>query len=290
MSSVEPLSRILVPVDLSPVSEELVNLAGKLALKYGAEIVLLYVIEESHVIHVLGGYDVSRLISDIEREARDRLAKYADLLDSQGVSVRTYREIPVGDPGSVIPHVALDVGASEILITNKGSRLERIIAAGSTFRIVVKLSRTPVIRVRALKEGDKVRLLASEDLFNHILVCIDDNATKEFTSYLMKLAVKASSRLSVVHVLEREKSMIPPRIKSLIKSMENSASNAGIKAESYILTGEPYRIIEDLEKQLNPTSLYLGRTVKRKFSELLLGATLDRLVSVSSKPLIIYPL
>ncbi len=284
-----PLSHILVPVDLSAVSKPLALASGRIAKHYDAEITLLHVIEEGIVIHVAGGYNVESLIRSLEERARRLLGELRSELESIGVKVRVYDEVPVGDPGAVIPEVAASIGASEIFVASKGSGLERIIPIGSTLKAIVGLTRVPVVRFKlGLTEGGEPEVLTGDDPFEFILVGVDENASKEMIEYSVALAARSGGRLMFLHVAEQDE---PSQyVKNALRLAEKKASEEGIRFETMILTGPPAKVIAQVSEQLPVTSLLVGRTVQKSLIEYILGSALDRLLKTVKKPLIVYPL
>ena len=284
-----PLSHVLVPVDLSAVSKPLALTAGRIARRFEAEVTLLHVIEEGLVIHVAGGYDVESLIRSLEERARRLLGELRGELEALGVKVRVYDDIPVGDPGAVIPEVAEEVGASEIFMASKGAGLERIIPIGSTLKAAVGLTRVPIVRFKvSLGEGGQPEIVAPDDPFEFILVGVDENASKEMIEYSVALAARSGGRLMFLHVAEEgEPSQY---VRNALRLAEKKASEEGVRFESLILSGSPAKVIAQVSEQLPVTSVLVGRTVEKGLVEYILGSTLDRLLKTVRKPLIIYPL
>jgi len=230
----KPLTRIMVPVDFSTVSSPLVEYAGKLALRYGSEVILIHVIEEGIVEHVASGYNVEALVRDLEEHARSRLEELADILRSIGVNVTIYPDMPIGDPAAVVSHVAGEEGVSEILIASKGWGIKRLIPLGSTARLLVKLSPVPVIRLKAVKTDDRINLLgAVEDLFRRMLVAVKPGYGEAFKSYLLALAENVKPDITLVYIEEEE---------------------SRLEEEYYRLDGEAKRLMDEvkvLEEELN---------------------------------------
>ena len=284
----EPLSKTLLPVDLSPASDALVNYI-KSWKPFNPEIVLMHVIEESIVVHAGGGYDVTGLISWLTEKAQAKLREYREALEAAEIRVDVYHDIPVADPGSMIPEVAKRVKASEIVIASKGWGLSRVIPLGSTVNIVVKLSSVPVIRFKVVKEGDKARVLAKENPFSKVLVGVDVNASKDMIEYSVRLAAKADGKLIYAHVVEHGETP-PPQVKNAFRFAEKMTAALGVDSDFVVVSGTPSKVLLQLSAHLDATSILLGRTVTRSLEELILGSTLDKLLKVAPQPVIVYPL
>lgn len=290
MKSRNSLEHLLVPVDFSDVTRELVNAAANIANYYGSRITLLHVIEESIVLHVAGGYDVTGLIKNLESKARKSLEEIRDAMERKGIEVKIYPEMPIGNPGVVIADVAVEIGASEILIATKGLGLSRIIPAGTTLKEAVKLTRVPIIRIKAFKENGQARVVAGMPMFRKVLLGVDRNVSRDMVDYAFSLASKDEGKVVAVHVIEPPAVEPSYEIKNILKYCEKLSSEAGVELEAVIARGKPDKLLREILDQMGATSIIVGRTVERRISELILGSTLDRLIGIIDKPLIVYPL
>jgi nucleotide-binding universal stress UspA family protein len=279
----EPLTRLLVPVDFSIVSKSLVGLAASLSGRYSSEVVLMHVIEESLVDHVSGGYNVTLLVESLQDEARRKLEELKDYAERMGAArVRIYHEVPIADPASAIAGVASEVRASEIIIASKGWGLSRMFSMGSTSRLVVKLSPVPVIFIRALREKGTVKLMLHDgELFGNILYALSREYQEDALEYVMKLASLTGSRLTIVHVLEDGDSPL--------REVERRISYTGIDVETVEGRGKPHEVILRYARAVGANSLFLERRLHRGLMSLFLGTTLDRVLNGSEVPVIVYP-
>jgi nucleotide-binding universal stress UspA family protein len=284
----EPLSRVLVPTDFSEVTDPLMKIATYISKKYGSEIVLLHVIEEGLVEHIMAGYNVSELIPTLERESSKKLEALEERLKSEGARVRVYPEIPVADPAVAITSIAEEVNASEILIASKGWGWRRLLSWGSTSRLVVKMSRRPVIYVRASKEKDHVKLLyRDEDFFKNILYARKSSHPKELVEYLISLAKKTKGRVVVIRVPEGEETA--ENVSKELEPLTEKISYSGVNVERVIVKGNVTEEILRASEVLGATSIFTGRSISRSLHEIVLGSTLGKILSVTKVPIIIYP-
>jgi len=291
MKPTRPFERILVPVDLSPVSEPLVRMAGEIALKYGSEVILLYVIEEYVIEHVAAGFDPNQIISKLEEAAREKLSKYVDMLSEQGVAARMYDEIPVGVPSSVIAYVAKKEMVTEIVMTHKGRGYNRYLAIGGTTRGVIKLAEQPVLVYKVVKEGGEFRLLGSSDFARHIVLAVDEMVNDDMIDYVAELTrVAKTETIYVLHVIESESE--EERATGLLEKVADRLKEKKVEAKIFkiILTGQPGRVIAKFAEEPNATSIIAGRTVKKTLLEHIIGSTLDRILVEATVPVLVYPL
>ena len=279
----EPLSRILVPVDFSLVTEPLVDLAAEISSRYGPEIVLLHVIEESLVEHVASGYNVSLTVAGLAEESRRRLELLKSRAESSGARVRVYSDVPVADPAAAIAGVASEVRASEILLASKGWGLRRLFSLGSTSRLVVKLSPVPVFFIKAVKGDGKARLLLNGGtIFGTIVYGIVKDYSTAALEYIAKLASKTGSRLVLIHVKESDGA-------DFLGTVEHRLSYMNVEVEKVEVRGRPYSAILAYAEAVEANSIYLERRLHEGVKSLFLGSTIDRILNSSRLPVIVHP-
>jgi nucleotide-binding universal stress UspA family protein len=279
----EPLSRVLVPVDFSPITEPIVDLAASISSRYGSEIVLLHVIEESLVEHVAGGYNVSLTVSQLAEEAKRKLGILKSRAEAGGARVRLYDDVPVADPAAAIAGIASEVRASEVLIANRGWGLRRLFSIGSTSRLVVKLSPVPVFFVRAIKKDDKVTLLLNDNnMFGTIVYGIVEKYSEEALEYIARLATKTRSRIVLIHVKENSDG-------AFLSDVEHRLSYTSVEIEKVEVRGRPHSAILAYAEAVGANSIYLERRVHEGVSGIFLGSTVDRILNSSRIPVIVHP-
>ncbi len=281
------LERILVALDLSPVSDILVDYAGRLAQRYKTELVLFHAIDSSLFEHAAAGFDPNTIIAKLEDEARERLNKYKEELESRGISVFVHPEIPVTDPPAGIVAAAAKEGASEILVASKGSGFRKMIAIGSTAKAVAKLSKTPVIVVRVLR-GEKPEIRAPAEVADKPVLAVDENVTEDMAAYAADLAKKGDAdHLVVLHVIEGAGE---EEARRLLERVAKIVESRGVKAMKVILEGKPARVIARFATPPAATTIVMGRTLHKSLGELVFGSTLDRVLVEAEVAVIVYPL
>jgi nucleotide-binding universal stress UspA family protein len=139
--------RILVPLDGSPLAENILDPIGRLASQLSAEIVLLRVVER----HPLGVYGVSphpaqSLLAADLADARGYLADILDRIRRVGMSV-TARTV-VGVPSTTIATVAQEEGVDVIAMATHGRGGLRRLAVGSVADSTLQETTVPLLLVR----------------------------------------------------------------------------------------------------------------------------------------------
>lgn len=143
------VDRVLVPIDFSDPSREALRHARALASLYGAEIDLLYVVEEAlHPAFYVGGvssiYDVE---PDIEEKARTHLQKFADKTPGADVNINVHA-VPGRAAASILSFV--EEQDIDLVTTSTHGRtgMDRFLL-GSVAEKLVRHLRCPVLTVKA---------------------------------------------------------------------------------------------------------------------------------------------
>lgn len=147
------LKRILVPVDFSDPSEQAIRYAMRLAKHFGADITLLYVLEESAAVAPLPNMPVGSSYSEEEAaEAEKRLHCLAQII-APGAPKRAPTQIRRGIAAQEIVDAAKTLESDLIVIATHGYTGWKHFCIGSTAESVVRTAPCPVLVVRE-KEHD----------------------------------------------------------------------------------------------------------------------------------------
>lgn len=150
------MKRFLVAVDEDPQAKKVIEIAGELAQKAGASVVVCHVMPEERYERIeerqLQEYVNNPFsITQAEEQARGIAEDAARGLQAYGVSFET--EGRVGEPADEIVKLAQEVGADLIVMGFEGLRgLERLRALGSVSRAVMEKTERPVLIVPAVPE------------------------------------------------------------------------------------------------------------------------------------------
>ena len=150
------LRRIVVPIDFSETSAQALPYAAALAEQFGAEIILLHVIEWVAVPAELGAAPSAITEADKGSVAKDLLRLRQEALgeDFPGRTI-----VRAGAPFQEITRAAKEMGADMIILTTRGYTGLQNILLGSTAERVVRHADCPVLVVRK-KAPHKRRLFA----------------------------------------------------------------------------------------------------------------------------------
>jgi len=140
--------RILVPVDFSEYSKDALQYAANLGRHFGAELLMVYVVESVGYPADLGYGQVD--ISAIEKELSDRARGELDKLAAKyaGTNLKITSVVHTGRPFVEILRAAREFGIDMIVIATHGHTGVEHMLFGSTAEKVVRKAPCPVLVVR----------------------------------------------------------------------------------------------------------------------------------------------
>lgn len=175
-------SSLLIPVDLSPLSDRVVGRALSLPIAPGGAITLL---------HLVPGSLSTRERREAEKDARKALTGEAiHAAGSLRPDVTIKHTVSVGAPAQGIAEFASRVKADLIVMGRGGSRPLRDSLLGSTAERVIRHGRVPVLVVRLPVRGRYHRPAVGLDL---------DEAAEETLRMLYRVGPSARQHVSIIH-------------------------------------------------------------------------------------------
>jgi nucleotide-binding universal stress UspA family protein len=145
LAGLPAISRLLVPLDGSPMAESALVLAGRLAEAFAATLVLLHVIERRASPRRHGAHHLTR-----REEAEAYLAQVASRLQADGRTVEWHTHaVPVGDVAESIATHADEHAIDLIVLSTHGEGGIRDALWGSIAQQVVEHTTRPVLLARA---------------------------------------------------------------------------------------------------------------------------------------------
>lgn len=143
------IAKILVPIDFSAISVDALPYASRLAVEFGASIVLLHVVKRFPIEGLLGAELVGQILVPTMLQAESDLERIAaDLRQATGAKVSAV--VRAGTPHEVICRVAKSSGADLVVLTTHGYTGLKHVWMGSTAERVVRHASCPVLAVREL--------------------------------------------------------------------------------------------------------------------------------------------
>jgi universal stress protein A len=142
------IRQILAPTDLSELSQQGVKIAQELAEVFGAQLLLLHVVEPPPypVEGIVPSHLAATLLSDLERQASDELVKIFPAAQESKVTIT--RRVVIGIPYRKIVEVAEEEKADLIVITTHGRTGLSHLVMGSVTEKVIRTAPCPVLTMR----------------------------------------------------------------------------------------------------------------------------------------------
>jgi nucleotide-binding universal stress UspA family protein len=183
--AVEPVERMLVPLDGSLLAETVLAVAEALAREHDAELILLRVIDP----------DVSPALRDNEVEAATYLGRLRRRIEEDGLG-RVRQVIATGAPDATIAGTAREHRADLIAMATHGrSGLGRLLI-GSVARSVVRRTNVPVLLVHR-------RLAWQQGSAREVLVPLDGSPLSEaVVAVVERLAGSLDFAIHLLHAVE----------------------------------------------------------------------------------------
>ncbi len=263
----------LVGLDLSPVSDALVEWLPVLARIGTRRLVLLHVVNVEAVIHVAGGYDVVKLEEELRKAALERLNSYRERLEAAGFQVEV-PEPPVGSPGATLAAEAERLGVDYIVVATHGMGLLRSILLGSTTEELLHRATRSVLVARLERGGEKPAV-AGDPFRGPILAAL---AFDEYNSLVAEcarlIASRAGAKLILLHVLEEDE--VAAVAEKAMEAPAGEARAAGVEVEAIVTRGRPAKEILKAAEEAGASLIVMGPRAKRSIP--ILGSVTDQVV------------
>ncbi len=142
------LKKVLLPTDFSESARHALRYGMSFAKEYGAELVLLHVVENLTVGYASDLFPVpmAEVFQEISGYAKTELAKLGEEARGRGLAVR--EEVVQGKPSAEIIRFAAENDVDMIVLGTHGKGMLDQALFGSTTERVVRRSPCPVLTVR----------------------------------------------------------------------------------------------------------------------------------------------
>ncbi|AKB77154.1 Universal stress protein [Methanosarcina horonobensis HB-1 = JCM 15518] len=277
------IETVLVPVDFTIETEDLLSCIGELKNAGLKKVILLHVVD----IHKSQG-----LAPMFERNAEKRIGDYTDFV--RELELETETLVIVGDVKRTISEVAdrKDVDAIIMGATTKGFIKGKFL--GRTTEYISRSSKKILLieKYDALKEGKEVYEKACRATFSQVLVPLD------FSKESMKAVEQLQAFKGVVkevlflHVIDNIKDMDlldeqREEVKEKLRRVKKRL--AGIKSQYLVVEGIPSDEIVKIAGIEDVTLIMLTARGKGDLIDLLLGNTAESVLRKTTKPVMVIP-
>jgi nucleotide-binding universal stress UspA family protein len=306
MSTASPLFRtVLVPLDGSPLAEEALPLALRIADKSGGSIRLALVHEPPAI-----PYDApnARLVTSaekaVEQAEREYLRKMETRLREGGTQVSTVGPL-LGEIGPVLAEQVLELGADLVVMATHGRGGVQRVWLGSVADYLIRHVDVPVLLVRP-GAGSTPATVASSA--TEILVPVDgSDLAEEALEPAAELARLWNLDLSLVRVLRPVMMITEPALpvpssydEELTKACRSQAQDYvddivddlradGLRASGTAVIGwNPIDTILELARPERVAVIAIATHGRGGLRRLALGSVADKLVRASAMPVLVY--
>lgn len=291
------IDKILVALDGSELSEEVLPLATLIARKAGASIELLCAVNEGQFREAIGQASNDHLLLVLEEAsaaAKTYLQDMAKRLEAQGVVATT--EVAIGEPARSIVGRVRDTGASLAAMTTHGhSGLARW-TLGSTTEKVLRKGTVPLMVYRA--EGKP-----TAGILRSVLLPLDGSEASQrampYATFFAKtlgvpLTIARSAHVPVYAFGDESVDQMPEVMEAIEQDAKQYLEETGAKlrqqgvqVETRFLRGEPASQLIELAHHLPDSIVVMSTAGRTGIGRMVLGSVADRVVRHSQRPVVL---
>jgi nucleotide-binding universal stress UspA family protein len=277
------IETVLVPVDFTIESEELLACVGEFKNAGLKKVMLL---------HVVDIYQAQGLAPMFEENAKKRIMDYKKLLDEIGVDAITL--VIHGDVKKTIVQVADEENVDCIVMGATTSGLRGRLIGRTTEYISRESGKIVLIeKYDTLKESEEeLYIKACSAKFSKVMLPVDLSENSRTLLDEISSLVDIIDELVFVHVLEDVKS---EELEISKEQSLNSLSKLGSKFKSdlkvsyYVSEGKPVELIDSLAEELGITLIAITNRGIGSLKDILLGSTAESLLRKTRKPVLLVP-
>ena len=296
-------TRILVPLDGSPLAEQALPCAMTLGRGLPAELVLFHavsILSDAREILDNAGRDADALIQHLEAKAKSYLEKVVDQLQDAGVSV--HQVIWHGAAAEAIVDYAEQAGIQQIVMATHGYTGVSRWTHGSVAERVLQSASVPVLMVCALAGEASARLEPVR--CRRILVTLDGSTTAEQVLPPATSIAKAMGaemvlfRVSIVHVsgwytgewfepLEGDLETANHHAKDYLNRVASDLISQGIKVSTVVEMGAVTESIVSYAETQQIDLIAMCTHGRTGLTRWILGSVADRVLRAGHVPILL---
>lgn len=270
-------SRILVPVDFSPVSDRAVHLASMLAEKFGSLLTVLYAdqfLPPPEMVELPRSLYARRL-AELEEGAEERLKRYVALQVKGRLVSEALVEVEAAD--DAIVDVAEEKEIDLIVMGTHGRTGWRRVVFGSVAESVLRGTTRPVLTVpRGGRIGTPLSRIVCPVNYSDVAAAAVDHAATMANAF--------GAELVVVNVVESE-SASEGELQRLRDWMPSDLRDR-CDYKELILTGHPAERIIEFAAELQADLLVIGAQHRLFFDDTVIGSTSEKVVRHAATPVL----
>lgn len=296
VSASAPFHSVLVPVDLTPISDRVVGRLALLPLAEAARVTLLHVVPGS-----LPASEQRRAARDAHRALADEARHLRNVVPKK---VRIESLVKWGSAAGEIAACAAKVKAELIVMGRTGGNPLRDAFLGSTAERVIRQARLPVLAIRLAARGAYRRPAIALDL---------DPTAHEVVRLVLRALPPPRPRLEVIHafdtpyrglsypslpedaVEEIENELSAKATRELEKLLATALAKAHVRPEeglfwkTHVRCGSPRIVVEKAVKKAETDLLVMGSRGYSGAAYVLLGTVAGDLLRAAKCDVLVVP-
>ena len=293
-------NRILVPLDGSPLSEQVLTPVTSLAHMTGSSIILVQVVTTGRNIRGMAAHPLRRLTRQGRTAQHEETSSYlgslAEELRSKGIEVTI--DVAHGAPAEEIIAMGSRYRASLIAMCTHGRTGLQRLALGSVAEQVMRRSALPLLLYRPTDEARQ-----RESSWTKLVVPLDGSPLAEIAlQQASAIAMAGNLEVELVHVMadisRGLRSAQPPQdaagevqdqqaMETYLRDHTDALSQQGVQVSYRILSGEPgIQIVESAQGGFD-TLLVMSTHGRTGLGRMVHGSVADHLVRRSSTPVLL---
>ncbi|MCX8041028.1 MAG: universal stress protein [Thermodesulfobacteriaceae bacterium] len=288
------IEKILYPTKFREFSlnclEELLVLK-KVGLK---EIILCYIIPREEIGFVpFGGF----LKEEEEKQREKALLNFENwqrILSERDIKSKIV--IKVGNPVVEIIRIAEEEKANLIVV---GRKKRTRLSLGSNTLEIIKKSSIPILVYKyavQFKWQEEILTKVNRDIFNHPLLALDWAESSLRALEFLKNLKSIIEKLSLCYVIDENKiktwkkeeiKNYEEKLLEKFNSLKNELTSQLGEIRYFLGLGKPAEEILNIARQINATSLIVGKSNKSEIEKIFLGSTSQEIVLTSELPVLV---
>ncbi|MEZ0360505.1 MAG: universal stress protein [Hydrogenobacter sp.] len=290
----EDTMKLLVPVDFTEITNQIIRLAKNIAQTHQAKVTLLHVVSPILYLPYPESFGMSvvdlELLSDLEKkkeeEAMQKLSGLADFLKPLSVELA----VDIGDPAETILERE-DLFDLILMGSHRKGLVEKILV-GSTAEKVARYTKKPLLVIKGKEIESFKKVVIAHDLSKY---------ADEAFDFSLKLLKPFRPSITILHVEETIELPVVTNIKDVISEryreekekylakLKNKAKEEGFDTQVKKMEGTPVQAILDyLRSDKDVDLLVMGSRGLSTLQRVLLGSTSSEVLRKAEIPILIH--
>jgi nucleotide-binding universal stress UspA family protein len=290
------ITKVLVPVDFSPLSTAAVNHGIVLARRFRAKLTLMHVIEPSSALTYVFPTESESVDKARYERAERMLAAMVGPEDQDDLDLQI--AVAIGDIEAEIVSAIHGLHADIVVMGTHGRRLIGRWVIGSVTQALLRKVDVPILTVCHVS-----RPMA----FKRVLFATDfSESSNEGFGFALELASALNSGLVVAHVMDKRPpvTLETPEVAAVFdaerrsaleearhkfSSIESEAKKKGVRAETVLAEGVPAEVIVRIADEHEIDFIVLAIGKKGRIERALLGTMAEHLIREAHVPVLSVP-